>query len=83
MCGSVPLNSILANRRAVRTQFPGRASGALSSGNIAEGNISLGSLSELPYTLWLAKDLAILSEDEWSTYFPLSLPSRLSRPFAP
>jgi four helix bundle protein len=46
--------------------------------NIAEGcakkgrsefrrylNISLGSLSELSYTLWLAKDLEILSEEEW------------------
>ena len=46
--------------------------------NIAEGcarkgkaefrrylNISLGSLSELSYTLLLAKDLGILSEDQW------------------
>lgn len=28
-------------------------------------NISLGSLSELSYTLWLAKDLEILPEEEW------------------
>jgi four helix bundle protein len=49
-----------------------------AAANIAEGcakkgpnefrrflNISLGSLSELSYTLLLAKDLAILSEEDW------------------
>ncbi|MFL5532532.1 MAG: four helix bundle protein [Gemmatimonadales bacterium] len=48
--------------------------------NIAEGcakkgrrefrrylNISLGSLSELSYTLFLAKDLGILSQEEWGS----------------
>ena len=50
-----------------------------AAANIAEGsakkgsaefcrylNISLGSLSELSYTLLLAKDLEIISQEEWS-----------------
>jgi four helix bundle protein len=50
-----------------------------AAANIAEGcakrgskefrrflDISLGSLSELSYTLLLAKDLQIITEDEWS-----------------
>ena len=50
-----------------------------AAANIAEGcakkgktefrrylNISLGSLSELSYTLFLAKDLGILSHQEWT-----------------
>jgi four helix bundle protein len=31
-------------------------------------NISLGSLSELSYTLLLAKDLKMLSEEEWRSW---------------
>jgi four helix bundle protein len=78
MCGSVPVNPLLAKRRTVWTQFSGSASGSFSSSKHRGGlrqegesefrrylNISLGSLSELSYTLWLAKDLEILSEQDW------------------
>ena len=80
MCGSVPLNLILPAEERFGLSSQARRAAHSVAANIAEGcakkgkpefrrylNISLGSLSELSYTLWLAKDLAILSEDEWST----------------
>ena len=68
----------MAVRRTVRTDSQARRAAHSAAANIAEGcakrgsrefrrylDISLGSLSELSYTLMLAKDLKILSDEEW------------------
>jgi four helix bundle protein len=65
-------------RTASATRADSTPSAYSSASNIAEGcakkgkaefrrylNITLGSLSELSYTLLLAKDLGLLSETEW------------------
>jgi four helix bundle protein len=56
-------------RRAAHSAAANIAEGSAKNGSAEFRhylNISLGSLSELSYTLLLAKDLEIMSQEEWS-----------------
>jgi four helix bundle protein len=79
LCGGVPSNKSWPTDERFGLSSQARRAAHSAAANIAEGsakkgsaefrrylNISLGSLSELSYTLLLAKDLEIISQEEWS-----------------